>query len=57
MSSPNAEVEEQTQWPDLQDLRHQVLWIPEEIDGKWGNKGSGRVMTQAVGRGEGRSTR
>ena len=51
------QLEEQTQWPGLQDLRLQILWIPEGVDGKWENEGLGRVVTQVVGRGEGRSMR
>ena len=43
--------------PGLQDLRLQVLWIPEGVDGKWENEGLGGVMTQMVGRGEGGSKR
>ena len=45
------------QWPGLQDLILQVLWIPEGVDGKQENEGLGGVVTQAVGRGEGRSMR
>ena len=51
------QVEEQMQRPGLQDLRHQVLWIPEGVEGKWEKEGSGGVVTQVVGRREGRSTK
>ena len=48
---------EQTWWLGLQDLRLQVLWIPEEAVGIWGNQGSDGIMTEEVGQGEGGSTR
>ena len=51
------QLEEQTQWPGLQDLRHQVLWTPEGVYGKWENEGLGRAVMQAVGRGKGRNMR
>ena len=51
------QLEEQTQWPGLQDLRPRVLWTLEAAAGKWGNWGLGRVIVKVVGKGEGGNTR
>ena len=49
------QLERQTPWPGLQDLKLQVLWTLERAVGKWRNWELSEIFLKEVGRGEGGS--